>query len=216
MKQDVSLNDPENKLLDAEMQEEQLAASIEGARPDFWFQGFGNDWLEHFYELESVAGELPSGLQMYVPKTEILLLGLTFLLIVLLRFWLLGKLQGQLDYYRLEAQSELEDVFAAIEKDELDNTNRLAEILQRCLLVFTDRKTLNSLSESQRLELINQLLPSNAPVSFRLEEQEFAALERARFEKTTKQLDQEQLKVLHGKLLYWVNNHKVGELHVVL
>jgi len=214
--QEVSLNDPENKLLDAEVQEELLAASIEGARPDFWFQGFGNDWLEHFYELESVAGELPSGLQMYIPKTEILLLGLTFLIIVLLRFWLLGRLQGQLDHYRLEAQNELEDVFAAIEKGELDNTNRLAEILQRSLLVFTERKTLNSLSELQRLEFINQLLPRNAPVSFKLEVQDLAALERARFEKTTGQLDQEQLKILHSKVFYWVNNHKVGELHVVL
>ncbi|WP_299977460.1 DUF4381 family protein [uncultured Pseudoteredinibacter sp.] len=216
MKQDGALNDPENELLNPNGQEGQLAASIEEARPDFWFQGFGNDWLEHFYELDSAAGELPSGLQMYIPKTEILLLGLAFLLLILLRYWLLSRLQGQLDYYRLEAQSELDDVFAAIESGELDNANRMAEILQRCLLVFAERKTLSSLSERQRVEFINQFLPSTTPPLFKLDEQDLAALERGRFEKAAASMDQEQLEAVHGKLLFWVKNHKVGEQHVVL
>lgn len=190
---------------------------LDAPKPDYWFQGFGNDWLEHFYELDSIAEKLPLDWKAYIPSQWGVLVLLVLLVLLLLRIYSLRRLRQQLNAYRLEATQTLAEISNDLEKGRLESTRELPLLFKRCLLVFSERSYLSGLTESEQLEYMNSLLPQKKRAAeLVLGDQDLPLLEQLRYQNDLEGICPLQLENLIFRFGYWLRWHEPGGGHVTV
>lgn len=184
-------------------------AVVDAEKPEYWFQGFGNDWLENFYELDSVAEQLPSGIEMYIPTQWGLLVLALLLLMFLGKVFIVARLERQLNTYRHEASELLVSVKLDLDQNQLQSLALVPEILSRCLLVFNERADLANLDVKQKVTYLNSMLPVKTNKKDNLiDEEDIHFLESIRFKKTAVDHDKRRANLVLSRVEYWLNEHK--------
>ncbi|GAA6150910.1 DUF4381 family protein [Pseudoteredinibacter isoporae] len=189
----------------------------EAAKPDYWFQGFGNDWLEHFYELDSIATKLPEGWAMYMPSQWGVVILVSLAAMLVMRFGVLRVLQRRLDAYRREAFSILKKISNDVTQGKVEAARELPDLIKRSLLVFTERSFLSGIALDEQLDYMNRLLPSGAQVDeLLLDTQDCVLLEKLSYHADIDRIDSAQIAMLICRLEHWLQWHDPGNAHVVV
>ncbi len=144
-------------------------------KPGFWQPGFGNDWLENFYELPGLVE--PGVWQLLsLSSRACLILGL-LLVLVLVRRWHLRRLQQGLDVYRQQALDELADIRRGLESSEasfdVERLRAAPQLLRRAVLSFSPRDEIAQLNGQAWCDFLLGVLPvqyRSAPLAFEVDD----------------------------------------------
>ncbi len=198
--------------------EAELAApSIDTPKPDYWFQGFGNDWLEHFYELDSIVEQLPLDWRAYIPSQWGVWVLLVLFTLLLLRIYYLHLLKQQLNAYRREAAQQLAKISNDLERGKLESTRELPLLFKRCLLVFSERSYVSGLTESEQLKYMNSLLPKRKRAAeLLLNDQDLPLLEQLAYQNDLDGISPLQLENLIFRFRHWLRWHDPGAQNVTV
>ncbi|MBB6520696.1 DUF4381 family protein [Pseudoteredinibacter isoporae] len=189
--------------------------AMEAPKPDYWFQGFGNDWLEHFYELDSITEQLPGTWEMYLPSQWGVWFIVTLCALLLLRFYSVERLERSLNAYRQEAQRQLSEISSDVSNGKLDSTQKLLPLCKRCLLVFSERSDLSRLSLSEQRKYMNSLIPEvKQKKEWLLNDEDFLLLEQLSYGPDPKSISSDHIVDVLRRLEYWLCWHQPGGSYV--
>lgn len=187
---------------------------IDAVRPEYWFQGFGNDWLENFYELDSISTQLPSGIDMYLPSQWGGWVLALLLILLVIKALLVSRLERRLNVYRQEACEELAVFRLDVEKGRFESLAKLPTLLTRCLLVFNERADLTFVDAREKSAYLNSLLPKKAVDQKRLmTESDILFLDKLRFTKSVAEEDKSHILLVLSRFEYWLNWHQPERFH---
>jgi len=176
-------------------------------KPDFWYPGFGNDWLENFHEIEAMKLDSLSLLPTAPGALLIILAALGFVAFHLLkkrRRWL--AMAFQRDALRL-----LEDTEQQYSKDSARSLTKLNQILKRCVLHLADRRVVASMTGNMWCEYLLNIQTCPEGDKYCLTEIDLRLIESCTYSNSKVAMTREEALLLIEKVRCWVQSLPVPQ-----
>jgi len=197
-----------------ESEREEAAQKLveEYAKPEYWWQSFGNDWLDHFYEI--AIPEQSYNLWLINPGA---LIFLSLLMILLLTYWWhMTKLKRRLLEYRRVALDLLTEVEASMMQPIPDyNSLRKVPLLIKHCCLFIGGNKVAALVDNEFYLYMKACLNSNVGAESKnifLSPQDLQDIFSWGYIEDTSlaQLECSKTQTLLLKIRYWLEHHEIS------
>lgn len=198
--------------MESEREEAARKLAEEYAKPEYWWQSFGNDWLDNFYEVD--IPDQSYNLWLISPST---LIFLSLLLILLLTcWWHMTKLKRRVREYRRVALNLLAEVETSVEQPMSDYTSlrKVPLLLKHCCLFLGGNKVA-ALVDAEFYLYMKACLNSNVGTESKsvfMSQQDLKDIFSWSYIEDTSlaQLEHSKTQELLQKTRYWLEHHEVA------